>query len=245
MRISGEMRRVLRAFRLRPRRRGNKRFGYLHIAKTGGTSTQSLFWRLRDAGLPTPTMLGHYWTLDDVRLRYPRMRIAFVIRDPLERVVSGYNMVRRGGADGSRAWTVAETAILAHLPTTDAFMSAICSADPSERVAAQTALTTLDALRLGYVHHFGSCENIDRWDSRIYCVGEMQTIADFNSQMFAPLGVDERLIEKYSSVQHVAAVPTSKFVNNLSPEELNRARDLLSAEYVIYNHLRDRYLLRK
>jgi hypothetical protein len=235
--LDDRFRGLVHALRLRPRRRGSRRFGYLHIAKTGGTSTQALLARLKFDGYEIPTMLGHYWTVGDVRLRYPRMRLAFVLRDPLERVISGFNTRLRGGPEGTRLWSAGETAIFSIFPTAESFLAACASDDPFDQVAARTAMRTIEHLRLGYGHHFGTAARARALGARVYCVGSLWHLDSFHSNMLAPLGIDESIVRAYSTIEHRAPVPASSIAAQLSEVERAKLREFLRSEYDIYESL--------
>jgi hypothetical protein len=237
MNLGSQTRRIVHAFRLKPWRVGSRRFGYLHVAKAGGISTQALLGRLNHLGHRTPTMFGHYWTLDDITIRYPRMRVALVIRDPLERMVSGFNSVRRGGPQGTRLWTPAEAATFAMFPTIDTLLSAICSDDPADQVAARTAMRSIVHLRFGYVHHFGSPGQLERTRHRLYCVGHVNRLDDFHVRLLEPLGVDAETVRRHSTIEHVADRPTTRWIDELDRESRHRMRAVLAREYEIYDYL--------
>lgn len=230
-------RRVVHAVRLKPWRPGSRRFGYLHVAKAGGISTQALLGRLNHLGHRTPTMFGHYWTLDDIAIRYPRMRVALVIRDPLDRMISGFNSVRRGGPRGTRLWTPAEAATFAMFPTIDTLLSACCSDDPADQVAARTAMRSIEHLRFGYVHHLGSRTAIERARHRLYCVGHVNGLDDFHVGLLEPLGVDADTVRRHSTIEHVADRPTTTWIDELDGESRRRLREFLAPEYEIYDSL--------
>ena len=71
--------------------------GFLHLPKTGGSGIVSLGRKLVKDGQPFPVCFSHVWSFADVRERYPKMRVTVVVRDPLERAISGFNSRLRQG----------------------------------------------------------------------------------------------------------------------------------------------------
>ena len=75
----------------------NPGLGFLHIPKTGGSGIRALGRNAVERGLPFPSGFSHGWTLEEIRRRFPQMKLAFILRDPLERAISGFNSRLRQG----------------------------------------------------------------------------------------------------------------------------------------------------
>jgi len=88
---------------------GSKEFGFLHVAKTGGSSLDEFFRLLDEQGKPTPTVFSHMWTAEQVFIKHKNIQLAIILRDPLIRIISGFNSrLRMGRPLRNLNWTTDE-----------------------------------------------------------------------------------------------------------------------------------------
>jgi hypothetical protein len=165
------------------------------------------------------------------------MRIAVVVRDPLERTVSAFNSRHVAGPQGVAAWSTAEAAAFALFPSVDEFLAACASDIASDRAAARYAMRSIAHLRDGYVHHFGRGDAAQKAMERIDCVGTVNDLDTFHCRMFQPLGVDAELVAEHATFEHRSPVPTSSWTAQLCATDQAALLDFLAAEYEVYNRL--------
>ena len=72
----------------------------MHIGKTSGMSLLSFFTILNDKNLnEVPLWFGHEWRLKDIIKYHPGIKVSFMLRDPIERIISGfYSLQNRKGS---------------------------------------------------------------------------------------------------------------------------------------------------
>lgn len=217
---------------------GGRRFGFIHVGKAGGTSVRMLLEALAETHHEVPAHFGHDWRLVDLRRRYPQMRLAATVRDPLERWASAFEeRLRMGGPAYEDPWSPAEAALFAHFATAAEFLAAFVSEDPSQRSAAHFGRANLGHLRLGYVHYFRDVPTIDANLDRLYCVGTVDDMEDFVVRMLAPLGVEPGEVRRLYRPAHVAPSPAAEQLAGISEEQLSALREVLADEYAIYERL--------
>jgi hypothetical protein len=137
---------------------GRRNLHFLHLRKTGGTAIKSLL-------VDHPVLPGwiihchpHRYVLADVPAVDDLM---FVVRDPLERYVSGFKSRQNQGAPAHHVpWSDAERAAFAHFETAEALALAL---DPaaSDHMLALKAMRNISHLRCAYRDWFGSLEALE------------------------------------------------------------------------------------
>jgi hypothetical protein len=218
--------------------RRNWRYAFLHIGKNAGSTIGDFLLALSGQGHRPPVVLGHDWTLQDVARRYPWMKISFVIRDPLDRIVSGFNSrLRQGRPRNQNLWQPDEAIAFSHFRDVDEFLRACISDDEHRLSAARFARHHIQHVRDGYVHHFGSVEALRRHSHRIHCVGLVDDLDPFLTRLLAPTGVDYAAVRSMLKDQHRAALRSSALLEKFSAPELERLRSFFSDEYAIYDEL--------
>lgn len=214
------------------------RHAFLHIGKNAGSTIGDFLLGVAERGHRAPVVLGHDWTLEIVALRYPRMQISFVLRDPLDRIVSGFNSrLRQGRPRNQNTWQPAEAAAFAHFPRVEDFLDACISDDAYAQSAARFARQHIQHVRDGYVHHFGSVEVLRRERRRVHCVGHVDDIDAFLARLLAPLGVDYASVASLLADKHRAAVPSESVLDRYDDAQRARLRAFFADEYAIYDEL--------
>jgi hypothetical protein len=233
---------ALHYYRLKPKLPfGEPSHGYLHIGKAGGSSTTDMFLALNAAGEKTPMMFGHDWRCQDILRRHPDMKLAFVIRDPLERIISGFNSrLRQGRPRNNSPWTDSEAAAFSLFRSSDSFIQSCLSDQPFDISAVNYALGAISHLRRGYAYHFGSPDYIDDIADRIYCVRDITQLSDtreFLEGLLSPLSADvDKALAAYE-VKHSASKGAGSTLSDMSAAQLEKLRQVLASEYEIYDRL--------
>jgi hypothetical protein len=116
-----------------------RRLHFLHIGRTGGTA-------LNHALSPYSRRLGaifhgHDQSLQKIR---PGESVVFLVRDPVERFVSGFNnRLRKGRPRRVLEWTRGEQRAFARFKTPNALAEALSAEDPAAAVAAAAAMNDI------------------------------------------------------------------------------------------------------
>ncbi len=151
---------LVRAYSHKPKNKfGDSKYVFMHVGKTGGTSINAFFQNCDKAGLRVPIVLNHNWSFQMARLRYPKAKIFVVLRDPLERIISGFNFRLREGRPAGHPWTANEAIVYSHFGNVDFFMDALCSDEPRDISALRFCFKNINHLRRGYRYHFGDIRN--------------------------------------------------------------------------------------
>lgn len=126
---------------------------FLHIGKTGGSAIKSALGDRCD-GAYELVLHPHPTTLKDV----PRGdRFFFVLRDPVERFVSGfYSRQRQGRPLYDSPWSPEEARAFGLFDTADALACALSSAANDERLEALAAMRSIQHVSSSYWDWFGN-----------------------------------------------------------------------------------------
>lgn len=215
------------------------RFAFLHIGKNAGSTVSDFLLALSERGLRPPVVLGHDWTLEVTARRYPGMKISFLLRDPLDRVISGFNSrLRQGRPRNQNLWRPDEAISFAHFHRIEDFLAACISDNEYQQSAARFARHNIQHVRDGYVHHFGSVEALRRHRHRVHCVGTVDDIDGFLGHLLEPSGIDYRVHASLLADKHRAAVRGSALLAAYGDTELGRLRAFFADEYAIYEELK-------
>jgi hypothetical protein len=150
----------------------------LHIGKTGGTSMKDTFAALAPQEPRRYKIVQH---LHGTHLRdIPTGdKVFFVVRDPVDRFVSGFNSrLRRGQPRYNTPWSDAERVAFGRFDTPDALGCALVCADPKERAHAHEAMISIRHVRDSYWTWFESREYLD---SRLDDILLIQWLPDLTS----------------------------------------------------------------
>ena len=140
---------------------GNFNYAFLHVGKTGGSGIAKLSRTLIDSGYRPPIKFNHAWKMREIIRVYPKLRLAVVLRDPLERIVSGFNSRLRQGLPYRRIpWRKGEEKAFSFFPNVCDFLRSLISEDEKSKSAAMFAINNISHLRRGYVYHFHSVDFI-------------------------------------------------------------------------------------
>lgn len=165
---------------------------FIHVRKTGGSAIREAIGTVRFTPGHLIVFHEHATTLDDI----PRgEKVAFFLRDPVERFVSGFNCrLRRSRPRYFYEWSEAEERAFARFGSAEELALALRSADEETVVAAREAMASISHVREHYSFWFGGEERVEERRCDILFVGYQESLADD----FARLG---RILELPSRVQ--------------------------------------------
>lgn len=131
---------------------GRQRAHFLHVGKTAGTAVKEALRPHQRSGTYRLVLHRHGTTLRDVPVGE---RFFFVVRDPVDRFVSGfYSRQRQGRPRHDTPWSPAEAVVFERFPTANALAEALAAADPEARAAAEQAMGAIEHVRDSYWRWF-------------------------------------------------------------------------------------------
>ena len=220
------------------------KFGFLHIPKTGGTSVMRFLKRSAPMLDQIPIPLFHSWTLPLIQKYFPTMKLNFSIRDPLERLISGYHSrLRMGMPEYCVPWRPEEATAFALFPTVKQFLQSLLSENDWDKSASHFMLSSLMTSRWDYTHFFRSPEAVRKADSLL---GNITTV-EKNNQFILKLVQDnvikinpeytlEVILEHYQR-EHVSGSSVSDVLREFDEDEILIMKSKMHNEYRIYNEL--------
>lgn len=165
---------------------------FLHIGKTGGTALRVICEAdALDRGRPRLVMLGHDSTLRDAAARWPRAGLGFFIRDPVERLVSGFLSRQRQGMPRYKSpWTDGEREAFSRFATPTARGEALARGEP----AARAACAAISHVRRGLALHLHDVPTLEALRDRIVFIGGTEEFEADVSRLRTLFGVTPRAI---------------------------------------------------
>ncbi len=172
----------------RVRARGKPRAHLIHIGKTAGTA---LKWALRPAetsGTYRIVLHEHADALKDIP---EGDKVFFVVRDPIERYVSGfYSRQRQGRPRYDYPWSPDEAVAFETFPSADALARALVSPDEQEREAATHAMRSIQHVRDSYWRWFHDPEYFARRSGDVLMVISSESLNASFPRLCELLGVE-------------------------------------------------------
>ncbi|MFM2279164.1 MAG: hypothetical protein RLZZ444_1395 [Pseudomonadota bacterium] len=212
---------------------------FLHIPKTGGTAFKKMITLLSEKGYETPKLSSHHLTLQEIEWRFPQAKTNFVLRDPIERAVSGYqSRMRMGRPVFNFKWNVAEAVSYSFFQSPLDWLKGIGSDDERLKSASIFAYDNIRHLATNYIYYFGSVQEVRRLKDRFGIIGEISRTNDFVTKVLAEVAPDIEDISSVYEKKHESKVKSSSIVEDLTPEEYERVKTFFKQEYMIYDELR-------
>ena len=216
----------------------NPGLGFLHIPKTGGSGIRALGRNAVERGLPFPSGFSHGWTLEEIRRRFPQMKLAFILRDPLERAISGFNSRLRQGRPTYRSlWKPAEAAAFAHVPDVERWLDALLADDDLCVSACAYARRHVTHLRWNYRYYFRSPKAVAEHAGHLVLIGRIERTDDFIEALLAEAGIPPERAAGLYERRHEAQVRPSKVLARYGEGDLARLRARFADEYAIHESL--------
>ncbi len=211
---------------------------FLHIGKTGGTGIRSFLAAMRDEKKPHPLYLPHAWSYDRIQ-SLKNITLHMIIRDPLERTVSGFNSrLRQGRPQYSGKWSTAEAIAYTWFESAEALLQAVLSEREIDRSRVNFAFGAVNHLKRGYAFHFGGQLKVKKMQSQIGIIEPLEKTNRFLERLSARYNIDPEFIQSHYELKHVGACSSAKVLEQFSKSELKTLRNYLSREYNVYNWLK-------
>ncbi|MEH6724611.1 MAG: hypothetical protein V7703_00540 [Hyphomicrobiales bacterium] len=230
---------LAKAYTHKPKNKfGDPRYVFMHVGKTGGTSVNTFFQNCHKAGLRVPIVLNHNWSFQMARLRYPQAKIIVVLRDPLERIISGFNFRLREGRPAGHPWTANEAIVYSHFGNVGCFMDALCSDETQHISALGFCFRNINHLRRGYKFHFGDLDKEPLSTTKILRPIRIENIEGSLRNIIAELNSIQS--ENFPKIRKMyeSSVPSETFVQNKKYiNSLPIIKSRIFMEYQIYKTL--------
>lgn len=201
---------------------------YLHVGKTGGTSFLQNARALVDTQPErVPILFTHEWTVTRIKECLPGATISLIIRDPVERAVSGFiSRERAGRPTYNSPWKHDEATAFLFFKSVHEYLDAILSGSHRDAAAADFASRSIDHIRRGFRYHVGDTLDITSWAG---VIGRLENIQKFTSI----------LLGDNVNVGHLHQNPVSSHdvLERYTAEELAQLRNYFRDEYLVFDAL--------
>jgi hypothetical protein len=176
----------LKISRRRPGKR-KPRAHLLHIGKTAGTAIKHALEPVAKQARYDLKFHGHRVTLADIP---QHDRVFFVVRDPIDRYVSGfYSRQRQGRPRYEYPWSPEEEVAFTAFATADELGMALSAADLERRHAAEAAMNSIQHVRDSYWKWFCDPKYFDSRADDVLAVMWMPTVGESFPHLCERLGV--------------------------------------------------------
>jgi len=217
----------------------NLAWGYVHIPKTGGSALSDYFNAAASTGTRHPVKFGHRWRICDITKTFPEMRLCFVLRDPLERIISGFgSRLRMGRPRNNSHWRPEEATAFSIFRDVDSFCEALTSEDEFQRSAVDFAMNGVTHLAWGYDYYFGSVEQCRQSKDKFSLIGSINNMDTFIGQLSKQAMPD--LPSGFTgnfAATHVSTMDNGALAKSIDREKVMHLHPRLQSEYDIFNHL--------
>lgn len=182
----------------------------IHVGKTGGTAMKDVFRTTKVPARYEIILHGHRDRLSQVPAGE---KVFFVVRDPVDRFVSGFNSrLRRGQPRYLVEWTPAERLAFEEFTSADSLGRALSSDDPEQRARAAAAMISIRHVRDSYWNWFGSREYLDSRRDDLLLVQWFPDLTTTFPQLCRLLGLPEDSV-----------LPTDGVRAHRSPSDVDRS----------------------
>lgn len=212
---------------------------FLHVPKTAGTGLNELFAKLPGAGIRRPVYLGHGFDMRSIAEMLPDARVILLLRDPLERIASGFvSRQRQGRPRYNSVWTPAE-AVAFHAYRSPEAMFRACLSDDDHDISMSTfAVENIRHIRNGYVHYFGSAAEVAAASGRFALIDEMNDMNGFLERLASLLGASGGELASLHETWHASPRGGASIIAALEPVEVAALKARFAGEYRVWEALR-------
>jgi hypothetical protein len=207
----------------RARRRSTRKpkVHMIHIGKTGGTALKETLRPAAHVGPNEICFHRHVTHLDGIP---PGEKVFFVVRDPIERYVSGFNSrLRCGRPTHNSPWTNAERAAFEEFASPDSLGRALSSDDVEVRARAFTAMTAIRHVRDSYWDWFRNREYFESRADDLLMIVWCPDLTPAFPQLRDALGLPDTVELLTDELQaHRAPAKLERQLSDLAFENLER-----------------------
>ncbi len=166
------------------------------------------------------------------------MRMTLILRDPLERTISGFNSrLRQGRPTYTSMWKPAEAVAFAQFRDVRHYLDALIADDDWSLSACAYARRHVTHLRWNYRYYFRSAEAVRKNAGHIALVGRIEETDAFVDALVAEAGIPASACAGLYERRHEAKVRPSRVLAEYGDGDIARMRARLAAEYAIYDAL--------
>ncbi|MGA2927879.1 MAG: sulfotransferase family 2 domain-containing protein [Solirubrobacteraceae bacterium] len=164
---------------------------FVHVGKTAGTAVKFALQPAAHEGEYDLRFHEHEVTLRDI----PRgERVFFVVRDPIDRFVSGfYSRRRQGRPRYEYPWSAEESDAFRSFATADSLAIALSESDPRDHAAAIAAMKSIGHVRDSYWRWFDSPEYFTGRLEDVLLILSFHSLTDSFSHLCELLGVSKAI----------------------------------------------------
>lgn len=180
---------------------------FLHIGKTGGNAVrEALAPAIADGAV---TWHGHATNLADI----PRgERVAFFVRDPVTRFISGFNSrLRKGQPRNLSEWSLDERTSFERYRTPNTLAEALASGEPATRDGAEQAMLSISHVSKRLTDFLTSKAYVEARRDDIAFVGAQETLA-----------ADFERLKRVLKLPQSISLPADAVVAHRTPEGFSR-----------------------
>ena len=144
------------------------------------------------------------------------MRVALILRDPLERTISAFNSrLRQGRPAFSRPWQPAEAAAFALFPDVRRYLDALIADDDWSISACAHARRHVTHLRWNYCFYFRSPKEVKANAEAIVLIGRIEATDAFIDALLAEAGIPPEAAAGLYERRHTAKAPARERARRL------------------------------
>lgn len=229
--MSLRVRARLEAESVKARARGRRVAHFLHPGKTAGTAVKHALKSAPTSPTYDLELHTHGVRMVDLPRRDP---FFFVVRDPVDRFVSGFwGRQRQGRPRHNNPWSPDEAVAFARFETPQALADAL-GGSADDRAAAVHALGSIDHVRTSYWYWFGGPDAFRRRAPHILFIGYQETLDRQLPDLAAVLGLPPLEVPRDDvAANRTAGVssPSSAAGAGLTDEARARMREWFAADY--------------
>jgi len=214
-----------------PDRKGRPVVHLMHIRKTAGTALKDALAPIREEGTETCAIrpCPHRFTLADLP---PGEKLVAVLRDPIDRYVSGFfSRLREGRPRYHKPWSEAERACFERFATPDVLARALHAEDAETREAAESAMRGVNHVRTSLWDWFIDEATLRARAPDILLLMRQERLADDFSRLLDLIGAPDTLrLPEDETRAHANRYDDDA---RLSPEAVEILKDWYARDYAL------------
>ncbi|CAN7606427.1 sulfotransferase family 2 domain-containing protein [Rhizobium sp. LjRoot254] len=208
-------------------------FGFLHIAKTGGSALKTAIKQHLDlTGEQNVANLGHGARIEEILEHQPKLKLCFVVRDPVDRFVSAFNSRFRGGRYGVHKWSPREEKVFSRFIRPNDLAEALSSSDGTTRAIAEKAMQAVGHLKRDLRFHLGSIEILEAAKDQIVFIGDQRSLDD-----------DFIRFKEIVGMRPDIELPKDQVGAHKAPDTMSKTLSALGEQNIRQHYIRDYPLL--